>query len=176
MRATKAALFALALAILVAVIAVQRAAGAAPPVSERHWLEERLLATVTSVRARYGLGPLHDNAELQAAALQHSNEMLRDGYFSHDSRDTTLARRLASFYPRMRRRVWKVGEILAWGSPSLSAGEAVTMWLRSPEHRALLLGHPWRDIGIAAVHAPAAPGVFDGLDTTVVTIDFGTRS
>ena len=55
------------------------------------------------------------------------------------------------------------------------AAQALQLWLNSPEHRANLMNPRWREIGIAAVHATAAPGVFHGLDVTIVTTDFGSR-
>jgi hypothetical protein len=33
----------------------------------------------------------------------------------------------------------------------------------------------WREIGVSAVHENAAPGVYKGLDVTIVTTDFGVR-
>jgi uncharacterized protein YkwD len=47
--------------------------------------------------------------------------------------------------------------------------------MNSPEHRANLLNGRWREIGISAVHAVAAPGTYDGLDVTIITTDFGVR-
>jgi uncharacterized protein YkwD len=49
------------------------------------------------------------------------------------------------------------------------------MWLASPEHRANLMNPHWREIGVAAVHVTAAPGIYRGLDVTIVTTDFGVR-
>ena len=34
----------------------------------------------------------------------------------------------------------------------------------------------WRDIGLVVINVPDAPGVFDGLDVTIVVADFGVRS
>jgi uncharacterized protein YkwD len=169
----RATVLLLAICASLACVLLAAAEGAPPAVSQRVWLEGRLLEAVASVRAKHGLAPLRHSSELAAAALQHSTEMARDGYFAHNGNTMSYGRRLALFYPRMKHRTWEVGEILAWGSPSLSAGEALTMWLRSPEHRAMLLGRSWRDVGVAAVHTSAAPGVFGGHVTTVVTVDFG---
>ncbi len=70
---------------------------------------------------------------------------------------------------------WSVGENLLWSSPDVSAQSALQMWMASPEHRANLLSPRWREVGVAAVHESAAPGVFKGLDVTIVTTDFGVR-
>jgi hypothetical protein len=34
----------------------------------------------------------------------------------------------------------------------------------------------WREIGVSAVHAASAPGVYHGLPVTIITTDFGARS
>ena len=47
--------------------------------------------------------------------------------------------------------------------------------MASPEHRANILTARWREIGVSAVHVAAAPGVYHGLDVTIVTTDFGVR-
>jgi uncharacterized protein YkwD len=52
---------------------------------------------------------------------------------------------------------------------------AVRMWMKSPGHRENILTARWREIGLSAVHATAAPGTFRGLDVTIVTTDFGVR-
>jgi uncharacterized protein YkwD len=45
----------------------------------------------------------------------------------------------------------------------------------SPGHRENLLSQRWREIGISAVHASSAPGVYGGQEVTIVTADFGLR-
>jgi uncharacterized protein YkwD len=174
-RAALAALLALTLASAVGLLSAPRAGARSAGVYERHWLEDQLMEAVASVRTQHGLAPLEANGELAAAAQQHTIEMVRDGYFEHNGVSLSYARRLQNYYPRLGpRRPWRVGEILAWGSPSISAGLALTLWLHSPEHRATLLSR-WRDIGISAFHSSNAPGIFQGLDVTVITIDFGQR-
>ena len=71
--------------------------------------------------------------------------------------------------------MWAAGENLAWASPELSAAEAVDMWLKSPPHRQNLLAPRWREVGIGGVRALAASGVYEGLDVTILTADFGVR-
>ena len=70
---------------------------------------------------------------------------------------------------------WRVGENLVWSSPQLSARRALELWLNSPPHRQNLLTPVWREVGIAAVHASSAPGVYGGSDVTILTADFGVR-
>ena len=102
--------------------------------------------------------------------------MEADGYFAHDSVDgTAFWRRIQVFYPSTRFGYWSVGENLLWSSPGVDAQKALTMWENSPEHRQNLLDPHWREIGISAVHASSAAGVYNGLPVTIVTTDFGVR-
>ena len=166
---------ALAAAALTAVAAATASTSSAPEIRGRPILEAKVLVEVNALRVSHGLQPLRPSRELAAAAGQHSLEMVQDGYFEHKGLGSSYARRLASYYPVGSHRRWLVGENLVWGSPTLSAREAVRLWLHSPEHRANLLRRSWREVGVSAVHAPAAPGVFQGLDVTVITLDFGRR-
>jgi uncharacterized protein YkwD len=102
--------------------------------------------------------------------------MAARGYFSHDSANgSSFDRRIARFYPMGKSRYWSVGENLLWSSPSVDAPGALTMWFNSPEHRKNMLTARWREIGLSAVHVPAAPGAYGGREVTIVTADFGVR-
>jgi uncharacterized protein YkwD len=72
-------------------------------------------------------------------------------------------------------RYWYVGENMLYSSSELDATAALKRWLSSPEHRAIMLKARWRDLGVGAVYARAAPGVYGGRDVTIVTADFGVR-
>ena len=52
-------------------------------------------------------------------------------------------------------------------------GPGSGLWMASPEHRAVILDGSWREVGIGAVHADAASGMFLGRAVTVITTDFG---
>ena len=139
-------------------------------------LESGVLVDINAFRRAHHLAPLRLNAKLDAAAMQHTREMAADGYFAHESHDgARFWKRIQSFYGSSPWRYWSVGENLLWSSPDVSAAKALQMWLASPEHRANLMNPRWREIGIAAVHEAAAPGIFRGMDVTIVTTDFGVR-
>jgi hypothetical protein len=38
-----------------------------------------------------------------------------------------------------------------------------------------MLNPRWLEVGVGAVYAPSAPGVYGGRDVTIVTADFGVR-
>jgi uncharacterized protein YkwD len=56
-----------------------------------------------------------------------------------------------------------------------ASADAVGMWMGSPPHRAALLSKTWREIGVSALRVSSAPGIYEGDDVTLVTVDFGLR-
>jgi uncharacterized protein YkwD len=139
-------------------------------------LEQQLVVAVNHQRVRRGLVPLRISRQLSVAARGHSLSMAEHGYFAHESYDgSAFWVRIKAVYPALRGRIWAAGENLAWASPELTAAEAVDMWLKSPQHRKNLLAPRWREVGIGGVRALAASGVYEGLDATIVTADFGVR-
>ena len=139
-------------------------------------LERGVLTDINAFRRAHHLSALRLSAPLTSAAVTHTQEMAVQGYFAHESADGSLFwKRIRSFYPSTPWTFWSVGENLLWSSPDVGASQALQLWLNSPEHRANLMNPQWREIGVASVHATAAPGVFHGLDVTIVTTDFGAR-
>ena len=138
--------------------------------------ETAVFQKLNQTRAEHGLAPLRLSPRLTTASTQHSLEMADDGYFNHSSRDgTPFWKRVDQWYGSSGYRSWSVGENLLWSSPGLTPGRAIAMWMASPEHRANILNARWREIGIAAVHVSAGPGVYHGLPVTIITTDFGAR-
>jgi uncharacterized protein YkwD len=139
-------------------------------------LESQLLGKINLTRGRRGLRPLRISARLTAAANQHSASMAAKGYFSHDSANGgSFFKRIASFYSYRGYSNWSAGENILWSSPDIDPAGALNLWMHSPEHRANLLNRSWREIGLGAVHAASAPGVYGGDEVTIVTADFGFR-
>ena len=139
-------------------------------------LEAGVLRELNAIRTAHGFVPLRVNARLTDAAAQHSREMTAQGYFAHESADgSSFWRRVERYYAPDGAAFWSVGENLLWSAPDVDAKRALELWMASPHHRENILNPRWREIGIAAVHAHAAPGTFHGLDVTVVTTDFGVR-
>ena len=139
-------------------------------------LEAQVLVNVNRIRAQHRLVGLRFSPKLTAAATQHSREMARLGYFSHDSANGgAFWRRIERYYPSRGFRRWSVGENLLWSSPDVDAAGALRMWMQSPEHRANLLNRGWREVGLSAIHVASAHGAYHDLDVTIVTADFGAR-
>jgi uncharacterized protein YkwD len=141
----------------------------------RNALEADVLQEINELRRSRGLAPVRLSAALRRAADSHSTAMATRGFFAHESADgTEFWKRVARFYPR-RNGEWSVGENLLWSSPDVDGASALRMWLNSPPHRKILLTPRWREVGLSAVHTASAPGVYRGLEVTVITADFGTR-
>jgi uncharacterized protein YkwD len=139
-------------------------------------LANDVVAEINAARAKRGLVALRVSPGLVAAAAHHSREMAQGGYFEHRSADgSAFWKRVARFYPSGRGRAWSVGENLLWSSPTIDAPGALRMWMESPGHRKNMLDAQWREIGISVLRVQAAPGVFKGLEVTLVTADFGIR-
>ena len=139
-------------------------------------LESGVLSQLNQIRAQYGLKPVQVSARLTASAEQHSREMAADGYFEHTSADgTSFWKRIDRWYSSGGYGYWSVGENLLWSSPDVDPAQALQLWMASPEHRSNILAARWREVGVAAVHADAAPGTFHGLPVTIITTDFGVR-
>lgn len=163
-----------AIALVLLVPAVGGAADA-PAMTPADRLESAVLDELNLVRLEHGLRQLQLNPQLTQAADVHTHQMIVAGFFAHESRDGThFAARIKSFY-KPRGRTWKVAENLIWQERRLSARRAVTAWLASPGHRENLLGADYREVGISALRARGAPGVYGNRRVVVVTVDFGTR-
>jgi uncharacterized protein YkwD len=171
-------LFAVLLA-LTGVIAGQAAAARTTPAAAQRLqgLEQALLTRLNSTRVSHGLRPLTLSGDLSSAAAAHSRSMLEDGYFQHESKDgSPFFERLRRFYRPAGYDRWSVGENLLYSSGELDAPAAMKAWLESPSHREIMLTPTWRDVGVSALHASAAPGTFGGEPTWVITMDFGVRT
>jgi uncharacterized protein YkwD len=166
------------LLLVVIAVAVFTASSQAAPRSYTRLtsLETGVLSDINNFRAQHGLARLTLSRDLTAAASDHSSEMATDGYFAHTSFDgQAFWKRIQQFYSSSSWPYWSVGENLLWSSPDVDADGALKLWIASPEHLANLLNPRWRQVGISAVHMTQAPGVYHGMDVTIVTTDFGVR-
>lgn len=153
-------------------------ASAAPASTERlRTLDQQILAALNKTRATHGLRTLAISRDLEQAAVAHSQDMLEEGFFAHDSANgTSFATRVRGFYRPTGYDNWSAGENLLYNTEEMSAEIAVATWLASPSHRKNMLAPEWREVGIASLHASTAGGIYEGAQTWVITMDFGTRS
>jgi uncharacterized protein YkwD len=90
-----------------------------------------VLNEINATRAANGCGPVVANPELSAAAARHANDVLENGAVGHTG---------------------AVGEVVFWGTGSSgSPAAAVTWWMNSPGHRAIITDCEFTDAGFSAV-------------------------
>jgi uncharacterized protein YkwD len=134
-------------------------------------LNRQVLAAINEFRASHGLVPLRDSQGLDRAALAHSLEMGRRGYFAHSSADgEAFWKRIERYYHSAN-----VGENLIWEAPTVSAAKALRLWIASPPHLENLMTARWRELGVSAVSVSPAGGVYHGQRVTIITTDFGAK-
>ena len=124
-------------------------------------------------RAARGLPALRENKRLRAAAGAHARDMVRDGYFAHERPGGAdmATRILDSGYAT--RRVWSLGENIAWGSGTLAtAAEIHRAWMASPGHRANILRRQFREVGFGVALGVPVDGPDGG---ATYAADFGSR-
>jgi uncharacterized protein YkwD len=149
-------------AALVAALLFVLAAPPAPALTSHMTARETgLLLRMNRVRADHGLAPLTVDRRLVKAARGHSADMVRTKTFAH-----------GAFGQRAEREgvtTGFLGETLGWAAPINGAtARIVEMWLRSPEHRVVLLGRAYRTVGIGI-----SIGAFEGWPRAlVVTADY----
>jgi uncharacterized protein YkwD len=155
---------------LVAALLPNGAAAAVPDLrAERGSSFARIaLAEINAARRAQGLRALRLHTGLARAAAAHGRRMAQSGQFGHANAEGSASERIRRYY-----RGSAVGEAIAWHESELSPQQTVTGWLASPPHRAILLHRSFRHVGIAVFRVPSAPGVYGGLDATIVVADFG---
>lgn len=125
--------------------------------------EQALVAAVNQARAANGLAALTLDSALQNAARAHTENLLAANAFTHDFVESGGSTAFAGWIHRFYSGSC-AGENLAGGSPSLTAQQAVDLWLNSPGHRANLLSSRFATIGVA----------LEGHNGTwIATADFG---
>ena len=124
-----------------------------------------VLSQVNATRAANGCGPVAANPQLTAAAARHANDVLDNGAQGHTGSDgSSVVQRVtdAGYVPYDA-----VGEVVFWGTGlSGDPAAAVTWWMNSPGHRAIITDCTFTDAGFSAV---------SNGDKLTVAGDFGDR-
>jgi uncharacterized protein YkwD len=147
-------------------------AHALPGQASRTQLARAIVCVSNAKRRDHGLRQLRVDSRLSTAARRHSLDMVRRGYFAHTgpSGDTFVQRIRAAGYLASARR-WLVGENLGWGwGASASPGAIVKAWMRSPEHRRILLRPDYREVGVGVALGGPRPRA---ASEATFTADFG---
>jgi uncharacterized protein YkwD len=112
--------------------------------SNNEALVSQVLRLINERRSQIGLGDLTLDPVLTRMAENYCTEMIQDGFFSHENPKTSegpAERALKAGYVFLA-----VGENLAAGQET--AEQVVAEWMASPEHRDIILGLQWREVGI----------------------------
>jgi uncharacterized protein YkwD len=151
-----------ALALLASLAIGAAASGPATAQPPRGAYGTALLRALNHMRARYDLPAYAVDARMNRGATVYAGVLARNGLFVHGA----WAPRVA----RAARQARPLGEVLGWLAPKGPHGEAgwlVNAWLRSPEHRRVLLDGRLRRVGIGR-----AVGEEGGRWAAVYTVDF----
>lgn len=109
--------------------------------------EQTMLCMTNFARAQSGQGELEATVALAESAGDKSRDILECDSFSHNAcgREFTYWMRATGY---LSAQCWKVGENLAFGSGEYGSVRSIfRAWMRSPEHRANILGE-FSQIGI----------------------------
>src|SRR5262249_50639131 len=121
--------FGCVLAALVAVVVLLPVGGSAKLTHRSAGLtvvDLGVLQQLNEIRRTHHLAPLTLSASLDAAAMQHSRDMLTNGFFAHDSSNgKPFWKRIKAFYPEARYGYWSVAETLFWTPGSATVGESI---------------------------------------------------
>jgi uncharacterized protein YkwD len=135
---------------------------------------EATVCLVNRERAQRGLPPLGQNALLDAASTEHSQDMVRRNYFEHATPDgRSVGDRLRAI-GYQRGVSASAGENIAYGVGEESTPASIVQaWMHSPGHRADILRPAFTEIGIGI--ALGAPEVSDRnpQNSATYTTDFG---
>jgi uncharacterized protein YkwD len=133
-----------------------------------------ILCLMNAMRANAGLPALKQSQLLAKASVGHSQDMVDNKYFAHDSLDgrDLVARLKAVAYIPVDAE-WIVGENLVWGSGAMATPRAlVDAWMNSTPHRENLLSGDFAEVGMGPALGVPSDEADDGI---TVTTDFGTR-
>lgn len=135
---------------------------------------DAVFCLMNAMRQNAGLPSLRQNAILAKASIGHSQDMVENKYFAHDSldgRDVVARLKEVSYIPKDAE--WIVGENLVWGSGAMATPRAlVDAWMNSKPHRTNLLSGDFVEVGMGTVLGVPTDEVDSGV---TITTDFGTR-
>jgi uncharacterized protein YkwD len=107
-------------------------------------LVAEVLQLINEERATWGLGILVLNPVLTQIAEDYCCEMIEEGFFAHEHPRT--GERIGDRAVRAGYTFLAVGENLAAGQETPE--QVVAEWMNSPQHREIILGIQWREVGI----------------------------
>jgi uncharacterized protein YkwD len=133
-----------------------------------------IFCLMNAMRQNEGLPGLKQQDQLAKASVDHSQDMVDNKYFAHDSldgRDVVARLKEVAYIPKTGD--WVIGENLAWGAGALATPKSlVNAWMNSPPHRENLLSGDFKEVGMGVVFGTPSKDATSGV---TVSTDFGTR-
>jgi uncharacterized protein YkwD len=142
----------------------------APKKLSEQLARQAILCLINQRRAHAGIGGLQENSSLNSSAHAHTVSMVKHNHYSHGN----ALRRIRAAGYLSGASTWTIGENIGWGPRRLgSPKRTVASWMKSPEHRGVLLGG-FRDIGVGMTKGSPFPHF--GHNTATYTVDLGSRN
>jgi uncharacterized protein YkwD len=146
--------------LVVALVCLPAVSSAATRSSYSASTESQVLRLLNGIRHEHGLSTLTSSVALRNAARSHSSDMLKRGYFEHNSPNETFDKRIHRYLKSPL-----VGENIAWGTGQYGTPQGiVTLWMHSPSHRHIILMSSLHRVGLGI-----ARGSFEGAEGAVMT-------
>ena len=127
-------------------------------------LESALHRDVNAVRAQHHLIPLHRLPELDAVARAHSLDMVRRGFFAHESPEG--ANPVNRLHDHQIEGFTLAAENLGRTNQSDPNREILSGWLQSAVHRNNLYAPPFNATGIGIARGPDGSLIYTQLYVT----------
>ena len=153
-------------------------ADALPTAENLEQIRAAIICLHNEARKEAGVAVLRSDARLATAADGHANDMVAQGYFSHDapSGRGTFDRMRSTGYIR-RGVVWNAGETIAWASGSKSTPRAVVdAWMGATTQRLTMLAPDFRHIGVGVALGAPVERAPDASPAVTFTVDYGWRT
>lgn len=137
--------------------------------------EKRTFALHNQIRRNHHQPAFCVHPALQKAARDHSEDMIRKDYFSHDTkgRNETAEERIKRFgYTPQGFSFYMIGENIAYGNGTYGEPDNImNSWMKSDDHRHNILNGKYREIGIGVTK-----GTWQNTEgVKMYTVDFGVR-
>jgi uncharacterized protein YkwD len=144
-----------------------------PSVQSIDTARQAVTCLINQRRHKQGLRRLQGSTALVAAAQEHSDAMASQNFFSHEGDGTPASRAEGAGYT-VGAGHWGIGENIEWASGKAASPKAIVAgWMKSAEHRNVMLSRQFRQIGIGIANgSPLSPDV---QNSAMYTADFGYR-
>jgi uncharacterized protein YkwD len=127
---------------------------------------------INKQRRRHHLHRVRGSIPLNSAAAEHSGAMVSENFFSHEGDGTPASRAVNAGYTAGA-RAWGIGENLEWAiGRAATPRHVVRGWMKSAEHRSIILTRRFRQVGIGIADGSPVAGIDQGAETFTAVFGF----